>query len=165
MSLADRPVSLACLACGSNIGDRLGTIREAVWLLRSHPRIIHVRVSPLIETQPIGPGPQSLYINGAISLITDLSPGALLTLALEIERRLGRTRDPGTKWGPRTLDLDLLIYGDSVIDEPGLTLPHPRLHERLFVLEPLATLVPEVVVPTLGQTVSALLDAARARHH
>ena len=109
------------------------------------------------ETDPVGVVDQPLFLNGAAALDTELSPRELLEALLSIERRLGRVRD-GTRWGPRTIDLDLLLYGDEVVDEPGLRVPHPRLHERRFALEPLAELNPELVVPGAGR-VSDLLAA------
>jgi 2-amino-4-hydroxy-6-hydroxymethyldihydropteridine diphosphokinase len=109
------------------------------------------------ETDPVGVVDQPRFLNGAAALDTELSPRELLEALLAIERRLGRVRD-GTRWGPRTIDLDLLLYGDEVVDEPGLCVPHPHLHERRFALEPLAELNPELVVPGAGR-VSDLLAA------
>jgi 2-amino-4-hydroxy-6-hydroxymethyldihydropteridine diphosphokinase len=100
---------------------------------------------------------QPRFLNGAVALDTELSPQALLEELLSVERRLGRVRD-GTRWGPRIVDLDLLLYGDEVVDEPGLRVPHPRLRERRFALEPLAELDPELLVPGAGR-VSDLLTA------
>ena len=119
-----------------------------------------IAVSSLRETAPWGPVEQPAFLNGAAVLETELEPQALLEALLELERRLGRRRDEPTaeRWGPRVIDLDLLLYGDLVVDRPGLRVPHPRLHERRFALEPLAELAPEAVVPGRG-TVSALLAA------
>jgi 2-amino-4-hydroxy-6-hydroxymethyldihydropteridine diphosphokinase len=100
---------------------------------------------------------QPRFLNGAVALDTELAPRELLSLLLAVERRLGRVRD-GSRWGPRTIDLDLLLYGSEVVDEPGLSVPHPRLAERRFALEPLAELAPELVVPGSG-TVKDLLAA------
>ena len=100
---------------------------------------------------------QPRFLNGAVALDTELSAHALLEELLSVERRLGRVRD-GTRWGPRIVDLDLLLYGDEVVDEPGLRVPHPRLRERRFALEPLAELDPELLVPGAGR-VSDLLTA------
>jgi 2-amino-4-hydroxy-6-hydroxymethyldihydropteridine diphosphokinase len=143
-------VTLAYIGLGSNLGDREETIRRAVELLGN------ARISTLIETEPWGYADQPLFLNAVAELETDEPPRALLARLLEIERELGRTRD-GPRYGPRTIDLDLLLYGDDRLDEPGLGLPHPRLHERAFVLEPLAELAPELVVPGLGP-VKALLS-------
>lgn len=116
-----------------------------------------VACSTFRETDPVGVVDQPRFLNGAAAVDTELSPQELLEALLAIERRLGRVRD-GTRWGPRTIDLDLLLYGDDVLDEPGLRVPHPRLHERRFVLEPLAELDPGLVVPRTGR-VSELLAA------
>ena len=115
-----------------------------------------VGVSELRETDPVGVIDQPPFLNGAVAIETMLPARALLDLLLEIERSLGRVR--GERWGPRIVDLDLLVYGNGVVDEPGLHVPHPRLHERRFALEPLADLNPELEIPGRG-TVSALLAA------
>jgi 2-amino-4-hydroxy-6-hydroxymethyldihydropteridine diphosphokinase len=143
----------AYVGLGANLGDREATIRRAVELL---PDV--VAVSTLIETDPVGYLDQPRFLNGVAALETELEPRELLNLLLEIERELGRTRD-GPRFGPRTIDLDLLVYGQTQLDEPGLTLPHPRLHERRFVLEPLAELDPGLAVPgrgTLDELIAAL---------
>jgi 2-amino-4-hydroxy-6-hydroxymethyldihydropteridine diphosphokinase len=142
-------VTLAYVGLGSNLGDREATIRGAVEAL---PGV--VAVSTLRETDPVGVTEQPAFLNGAVVLETDLSARELLELLLAVERSLGRERRE--RWGPRTIDLDLLLYADEAIDEPGLTVPHPRLHERRFVLEPLAELDPELAVPGRG-TVKDLL--------
>ena len=108
-----------------------------------------VAVSTLRETDPVGVTDQPRFLNGVAALETELAPRELLDVLLAVERRLGRERRE--RWGPRTIDLDLLLYGDEVIDEAGLTIPHPRLHERRFVLEPLAELAPKLVVPGRGR--------------
>jgi 2-amino-4-hydroxy-6-hydroxymethyldihydropteridine diphosphokinase len=137
-------VTLAYVGLGANLGDREGTIRAAV---AEMPGV--VAVSTLRETDPVGITDQPRFLNGVAALETELKPRELLDVLLAVERRLGRER--GQRWGPRTIDLDLLLYGDEVIDETGLTIPHPRLHERRFVLEPLADLAPELVVPGHGR--------------
>ena len=144
----------AYVGLGANLGDREATIRRAVGLLEATEGIHVVRVSTLHETEPWGPVEQPPFLNGAAELETDLRPSELLDVLLDVERRLGRVR--GERYGPRTIDLDLLLYGDLVLDEPGLTLPHPLLHERRFALEPLAELDPQLMVPGLG-TVAKLL--------
>jgi 2-amino-4-hydroxy-6-hydroxymethyldihydropteridine diphosphokinase len=111
-------------------------------------------VSGIRETEPVGPVVQGPYLNGALRIETALAPRQLLERLLAVESRLGRVR--AERWGPRTIDLDLLVYADETIDEPGLTVPHPRLHERRFVLEPLAELDPALEIPGRG-SVSALL--------
>ena len=140
----------AYVGLGANLGDREETIRRALELLEP------TRVSSLIETEPWGYAEQPRFLNAVAELETDEPAQALLARLLEIERELGRTR-VGPRYGPRTIDLDLLLYGEEELDEPGLRIPHPRLHERAFVLEPLAELAPELVVPGRG-SVKALLS-------
>jgi 2-amino-4-hydroxy-6-hydroxymethyldihydropteridine diphosphokinase len=132
----------AYVGLGSNLGDREATIRAALDALAEEGGIEVVAVSSLRDTEPVGVGAQPHFLNGAAELETTLSARELLDRLLEAERRFGRIRVPG-EHGPRTIDLDLLLYGDETIDEPGLTIPHPRLHERPFVLEPLAELAAE----------------------
>ena len=130
----------AFIGLGSNLGDREKTLRSALARLAANPRVNVVAVSSLRETDPVGPVlDQPRFLNGAAALDTSLGARELLDLLLEIESEFGRTR-AGPPRGPRTLDLDLLVYGDQRIDEPGLQVPHPRLHERRFVLEPLEEL-------------------------
>ena len=129
---------------GSNLGDREETIRAALSRLDGVVAVSHLR-----ETDPVGFEDQPRFLNGVAALETELPPRELLDRLLEVERSLGRTRE-GPRFGPRTIDLDLLVYGDLELDEPGLTVPHPRLHERRFVLEPLAELAPDLVVPGRG---------------
>lgn len=145
----------AYVGLGANLGDRERTLREAVSALAAEDGIEVVAVSALRETEPVGVGEQPLYLNGAAELETTLDAGQLLGRLLAVEQRFGRVRLPG-EHGPRTLDLDLLLYGDDVIEAAGLTVPHPRLHERRFVLEPLAELAPGLVVPGRGDVESLL---------
>ena len=147
-------MSDAFVGIGSNLGDRETNLRKALELLAAESRIEVVAVSRLRETDPVGPVEQPSFLNGAVHISTELPPRELLERLLEVEQRLGPVR--GERWGPRTIDLDLLVYGDEIVDEPGLTLPHPRLHERRFALEPLAELAPALVVPGRG-AVQALL--------
>jgi 2-amino-4-hydroxy-6-hydroxymethyldihydropteridine diphosphokinase len=140
----------AYVGVGTNLGDRAAMVRAAVEQLRAEPEIEIVAVSSIRETDPVGVVDQPRFLNAAVALETELSPRELLDRLLGIERRLGRTRT-GPRFGPRTIDLDLLVYGDSRIDEPGLEVPHPRLHERLFALEPLVDLDPDLVVPGRGR--------------
>jgi 2-amino-4-hydroxy-6-hydroxymethyldihydropteridine diphosphokinase len=139
----------AYVGLGSNLGDREATIRAALDALDAAPQTSVAAVSTLRETAPVGLLDQPEFLNGVAALETELGPRALLDALLAVERSLGRTRD-GPRFGPRTIDLDLLLYGDERVDEPGLRVPHPRLHERLFVLEPLHELAPGLVVPGLG---------------
>jgi 2-amino-4-hydroxy-6-hydroxymethyldihydropteridine diphosphokinase len=139
----------AYVGLGSNFGDREATIRRAAELIGA------VRLSPVIETEPWGYEDQPRFLNAVAEVETELPPRRLLDHLLDVERRLGRER-VGPRWGPRTIDLDLLLYGDEAVAEPGLEVPHPRLHERLFVLEPLAMLVPERKIPGNGTIREAL---------
>ncbi|TMJ96899.1 MAG: 2-amino-4-hydroxy-6-hydroxymethyldihydropteridine diphosphokinase [Actinobacteria bacterium] len=145
----------AFVGLGANLGDREGAILRAVDLLAAEPGIEVVAVSTLRETDPVGFVDQPRFLNGACAIQTELSPRELLDRLLAVERALGRDRT-GPRHGPRTIDLDLLLYGDRVVDEPGLTVPHPGLAERRFALEPLAELDPELGLPD-GRRVSTLL--------
>ena len=145
----------AYVGLGANLGPREVTLLRAADLLAAADGVEVVAVSQLRETDPVGVVEQPPFLNGAIALDTSLSPRAVLELLLEVEEELGRVR--GERWGPRTVDLDLLVYGDERVDEDGLHVPHPRLHERRFALEPLAELDSELEIPGLG-SVSVLLD-------
>jgi 2-amino-4-hydroxy-6-hydroxymethyldihydropteridine diphosphokinase len=147
-------VTPAYVGLGANLGDREGTIAAALRLLGEHEGVRVVRVSSLRETDPVGVVDQPPFLNGVALVETELAPRELLAALLDVERRLGRVRD--VRWGPRTIDLDLLVVGDVELDEPGLTVPHPRLHERRFALEPLAELDPGLLIPGRGR-VSDLL--------
>ena len=141
---------------GANLGDREATIRRAVELLAATPGIELVAVSTLRETDPVGYADQPCFLNGVAALETELAPRGLLDRLLAVERELGRVRGKGPRFGPRTIDLDLLLYGDDVVEEPGLVVPHPRLTDRRFVLEPLHELDPDLTLPD-GQRVADLL--------
>jgi 2-amino-4-hydroxy-6-hydroxymethyldihydropteridine diphosphokinase len=147
-------MATAFVGIGSNLGDRESHLRRALDLLTAEDGIEVVAVSRLRETEPVGPVEQGPFLNGAVQVSTELPPRELLERLLDVEQRLGRVRVE--RFGPRTIDLDLLVYGDEVVEEPGLTLPHPRLDERRFALEPLAELAPALVVPGRGR-VSDLL--------
>jgi 2-amino-4-hydroxy-6-hydroxymethyldihydropteridine diphosphokinase len=155
-------MAYAYVGLGSNLGDREGTLRAAVGRLRNLSETEVLRVSRLRNTEPVGYVDQPRFLNGAVELETGLSARRLLGELLELERAFGRDRHAAPPQGPRTLDLDILLYGQEVIDEPGLQVPHPRLHERRFVLEPLAELDPSLEVPGKGsvQTLLAKLDSA-----
>jgi 2-amino-4-hydroxy-6-hydroxymethyldihydropteridine diphosphokinase len=142
-------MTLAYIGLGANLGDREAMLRAALEQLAAEPAIRVVEVSPLRDTAPVGMVDQPRFLNAAAAVETTLSARELLDRLLGIERRLGRTRE-GLRFGPRTIDLDLLLYGEERIDEPGLEVPHPRLHERLFALEPLAELDPGLDVPGRG---------------
>src|SRR4051812_4235721 len=151
-----RAVPRAYVALGSNLGDRRATLLAAVDALAANPDVDVVAVSTLVETDPVGLVDQPRFLNGAAAVDTTLAARELLALLLDVEHRFGRTREGVPAQGPRTLDLDLLLYGDEQIEEPGLRIPHPRLPERAFVLEPLAELDPALEVPGKG-TIQALM--------
>ena len=139
----------AYVGLGANLGERERSLRAAVAALDATEGVRVVAVSSFRETDPVGYVDQPRFLNGAAAVDTTLSPRELLDALLAVERSLGRTRG-GPRFGPRTVDLDLLLYGEESVDEPDLTVPHPRLHERAFVLEPLAELDPELAVPGHG---------------
>jgi 3-oxoacyl-[acyl-carrier protein] reductase len=146
----------AYIAFGSNLGDRLAHLDRAATELRRRPGVAVTRVSSVYETAPVGgPAGQGPYLNAVAELHTSLAPVALLQLLLDVESSLGRVRTE--RDGPRTIDLDLLLYDAVVRDEPELTLPHPRLHQRLFVLQPLAEIAPGLIHPVLKRTIADLL--------
>ena len=149
----------AYLGLGANEGDRLTALRAALDALDRHPEIEvdHTRgIASLYETQPVGgPAEQDHYLNSTVRITTTLGPQELLQTLLAIEDALGRVRSE--RWGPRVVDLDLLLYDDALVDDAELTVPHPRLHQRLFVLEPLSEVAAEVIHPALEMTVDSLL--------
>jgi 2-amino-4-hydroxy-6-hydroxymethyldihydropteridine diphosphokinase len=147
-------VTIAFVGLGANLGPREVTLLRAVDLLAEAEGVDVLEVSQLRETDPVGVVDQPPFLNGAVRIETSLEPRALLEILLATERTLGRVREE--RWGPRTVDLDLLVYGDETIDEAGLTVPHPRLRERGFALEPLAELDPELEIPGLGRVSDAL---------
>jgi 2-amino-4-hydroxy-6-hydroxymethyldihydropteridine diphosphokinase len=142
-------VTRAFVGLGSNLGDREALIRRAATLIGT------TRLSAIVETEPWGYEDQPRFLNAVAEIETPLGPRALLDQLLEVERQLGRER-VGPRWGPRTIDLDLLLYGEEELDEPGLVVPHPLLTERLFVLEPLAELDPAQRIPGNGTVAQAL---------
>ncbi len=142
-------MTLAAIGLGANLGDAAGTIRRAIDALAdlsSAP----VRASRLYRSRAWGRTDQPDFINAVVLIETPLSARTLLDHLLAIEREFGRVRVDGERWGPRTLDLDLLLHGDATVDEPGLRVPHPHLHERAFVLLPLAEIAPDVRIPGIG---------------
>lgn len=149
----------AYVGLGANLGDREATLRKAVELLAAEPEIDVAAVSSFRETDPVGYLDQPRFLNGAAALETSLPPRELLERLLAVERRLGRVRREGPRFGPRMIDLDLLLYGAETIEEPGLTVPHPRLAERRFALEPLHELDPDLTLPD-GRRIEALLASA-----
>lgn len=140
---------------GANLGDRHATLDAAFLDLALLDATKLVARSHLYESPPMGPAAQPDYLNGVAGLLTRRSPGALLIALQTIETRHGRRRD-GTRWGPRTLDLDLLVYADRVVSETELTVPHPGIAERAFVLAPLADMAPDLIIPGLGRVVDLL---------
>jgi 2-amino-4-hydroxy-6-hydroxymethyldihydropteridine diphosphokinase len=152
-------VTRAYVGLGANLGDRERTLRRAVELLAAEPGIEVAAVSSFRETDPVGYLDQPRFLNGACALETELSPRELLDRLLAVERALGRVRGEEPRWGPRTIDLDLLLFGEETVDEPRLTVPHPRLTERSFALEPLLELDPNLHLPD-GRALRELLRAA-----
>ena len=149
-------VTRSFVGLGANLGDPAAQVERALELLAAEDGVEVVAVSSLRETDPVGYEEQPRFLNGAAELETTLSAHELLERLLAIERELGRVRGEGPRFGPRTIDLDLLLFGDEVVAEPGLDVPHPRLHERRFALEPLAELDPALELPGRGP-VQALL--------
>ena len=148
-------MSCVFIGIGSNEGDRFAMISKAVQYLKQLPDVRVVQMAPIIETEPVGP-PQEQYLNTVIEVETTLPPQPLFQYLQNIERQLGR-QPSSERWGPRPIDLDLLLYDDLILNQPGLIVPHPRMHERQFVLQPLAQLAPDVVHPILKEFIATLL--------
>ena len=146
---------LVYLSLGSNIGDRAGNLNAAIDRLRAFGEV--VAVSSFYETEPVEFTAQAWFLNCAVALDTEKTPQQLLVGILAAEQLLGRRR--GQKKGPRIIDLDILLFGKTIVDDPGLTIPHQAMHERRFVLEPLAEIAPDALHPVLQQTIRELRDA------
>ena len=149
-------MSRVFIGVGSNEGERLEHISKAIRALGATSGIRLMQMATIIETEPIGGPPQGPYLNTVIELETRREPADLLSALQEIERRVGR-EPSAQRWAPRPIDLDILLYDDRIIQEPTLSIPHPRMHERRFVLEPLAQLAPEFIHPMLHLSISRLL--------
>ncbi|MGI6307025.1 MAG: 2-amino-4-hydroxy-6-hydroxymethyldihydropteridine diphosphokinase [Dethiobacteria bacterium] len=149
-----RPPVTVYLGLGSNIGDSHAYLQRAIDLLNAHPDIKVERVSPFLETEPVGYLEQPNFLNGVVQAATSLTPQELLAATQSIENKLGRVRT--IRWGPRTIDIDILLYGDLILESTDLIIPHPRMLGRAFVLQPLAMLAPELRIPGCPETVRAL---------
>ncbi|MGE7604824.1 2-amino-4-hydroxy-6-hydroxymethyldihydropteridine diphosphokinase [Peribacillus sp. NPDC097675] len=148
--------NISYLSIGSNMGNRLETFQTTFRLLDEHAHIELVSCSSLYETDPVGYTDQDCFLNAVIKVKTDLKPEELLQTCMEIEQELGRKRD--IRWGPRTLDLDILLYNHENVETEILSIPHPRMHERAFVIIPLMELEPDINLPKMNTSLSDLLD-------
>lgn len=147
----------AFIALGSNIGDKTGNCTRAISLISKHEDCIVLRVSSFYETEPWGVVEQDKFINMAVEIETALSPFELLEFLKSLEIEMGRTK--AERWGPRLIDLDIIFYNDKIIDEKGLNVPHPHMHERAFVLAPLSEIAPDLIHPLLGKSISELFKS------
>lgn len=152
----------AYVGIGSNLGDRHAAVEQAITRLSALPESYLRARSRTREYAAVGGPPQGPYLNVVVELVTNLTPHLLLNALAAIEQALGRQRPDAVRWGPRPMDLDLLLYDDLILTEPELTIPHPRLHERAFVLEPLVELAPHAYHPVKRCTALALLEQLRA---
>lgn len=150
-------MSIVFIGLGSNTGDKIENIKKAIEELGKVPENKVVDVSTLYRTEPVGGVDQDWFVNAVAELETTLSPRELLNTLLDVERGLGRVRN--VKWGPRTIDLDILLYDDLIMDEEGLSIPHPLLQERGFVLVPMAEIAPKVIHPRLKKDMSEIMKS------
>ena len=157
---------IAAIALGSNLGNRHANLSRAAHLLAAAPGITHLHCSDFIETEPLRVGsadPGGSYLNAAANLTTTLPPLLLLQTLQSIEQAMGRDRATQPHGAARVIDLDLILYGDTILHSQALTLPHPAMHERAFVLGPLASIAPDLIIPTTGRTVAAEMARLAAR--
>jgi 2-amino-4-hydroxy-6-hydroxymethyldihydropteridine diphosphokinase len=146
------------LGLGSNLGDRVGAIQQAIRFIADHEDVRVLSTSSFYETEPVGFKDQEWFVNVAVAIDTSLSPEELLALCQSVEQKLGRVRDPKNQFGPRTIDIDILFYGDLVMNEPDLVIPHPRVHQRACMLVPLLEVNSRIVHPILKRNVEQLHD-------
>lgn len=147
------------VSLGSNLGDRLKSIKRALTEIEESPRVLVNKLSPVYETQPVGPQNQSWFLNQVIEIQTSLDPGSLLEFLSAIENHMGRKRE--VESGSRNIDLDILLYEDRIVDTDRLVIPHPRMHQRKFVLIPLSQIAPDVYHPVLGKSARRLLEGCK----
>jgi 2-amino-4-hydroxy-6-hydroxymethyldihydropteridine diphosphokinase len=150
----------AYLSLGSNVGDREEYVEQAIFLLEKNPNIMVTKRSGNYETEPEGGGTQPPFINAAVEIRTKLNPFKLLEVCNEIEATLGRERE--IEWGPRTIDIDILLYEGEILSEDKLQIPHPLMHERMFVLKPMREIAAQLVHPVLEKTMETLFDERKA---
>ncbi|MFA5034764.1 MAG: 2-amino-4-hydroxy-6-hydroxymethyldihydropteridine diphosphokinase [Candidatus Margulisiibacteriota bacterium] len=153
---------MAYLGLGSNVGDREEYVEQACFLLEKNPYIQVTKRSANYETEPEGNSEQPKFINAAVEIRTKLAPQKLLDVCQEIEAALGRERE--LEWGPRTMDIDILLYDDMIVSDDNLQIPHPLMHERIFVLKPLREIAPRVIHPVLEKTIEMIYDEKKAEH-
>ncbi len=151
-------MAIAYLCLGSNIENRVTFIQQATGLLVESEHVKIIRSSTIYETEPWGNKDQKWFLNAVIEVKTKLSPQELLDLCLDVETKLGRTRDENTKWGARNIDIDILLYNEDIIREDNLTIPHKHMHERAFVLVPLLELIPDYIHPVKNKSLIDLYE-------
>lgn len=160
VKLKKKAPAIAYLGLGSNVGDREEYIEQAVFLLEKNPNIEVTKRSTNYETEAEEGAPQPPFINAAVEIKTKLTPHKLLEVCQEIEAALGRERE--IEWGPRTIDIDLLLYDGEIISDDKLQIPHPLMHERLFVLKPLREIAPHLIHPVLEKSIEVLYEERKA---
>lgn len=145
------------IGIGSNLGDPYQSCIKALEIIKKHPFLALDALSPFYRTEPVGVEGQSWYINAVLSISTSLSSGELISEILGVEKVMGRKRT-GTRWESRIIDLDILLIGDEIINDKNLTVPHPRMHTRRFVMAPMADIAPDLIHPILGKTMAEILN-------